>query len=160
MNYSVLYSTCTVTLVGWTRVVSINNSIILQRSSWSSTSVRHYKVNTTRNEWISSNFMWIIHCITCCVFLFQWLITFLFIFFRRETFDHLTSWLEDARQHSSSNMVIMLIGNKRCAVLTYSLAYSFSLSLPHLSWTEYSLSVIIITLCIIYTVCDFQYCIL
>eukprot|EP00298_Acanthocystis_sp_HF-20_P026727 c454_g1_i1.p1 GENE.c454_g1_i1~~c454_g1_i1.p1 ORF type:complete len:218 (-),score=52.97 c454_g1_i1:131-751(-) len=31
---------------------------------------------------------------------------------RRETFNHLTSWLDDARQHSSSNMVIMLIGNK------------------------------------------------
>lgn len=32
---------------------------------------------------------------------------------RRDTFNHLTSWLEDARQHSNSNMVIMLIGNKR-----------------------------------------------
>lgn len=31
---------------------------------------------------------------------------------RRETFDHLSSWLEDARQHASTNMVIMLIGNK------------------------------------------------
>lgn len=31
---------------------------------------------------------------------------------RRDTFEHLTTWLEDARQHSSSNMVIMLIGNK------------------------------------------------
>ncbi|KAM4708539.1 ras-related protein Rab-2B [Discoglossus pictus] len=31
---------------------------------------------------------------------------------RRETFDHLTAWLEDARQHSSSNMVIILVGNK------------------------------------------------
>lgn len=31
---------------------------------------------------------------------------------RRETFNHLLNWLEDARQHSSSNMVIMLIGNK------------------------------------------------
>ncbi|XP_022651518.1 ras-related protein Rab-2A [Varroa jacobsoni] len=31
---------------------------------------------------------------------------------RRDTFDHLTTWLEDARQHSNSNMVIMLIGNK------------------------------------------------
>eukprot|EP01103_Thecamoeba_quadrilineata_P008733 TRINITY_DN18463_c0_g1_i1.p1 TRINITY_DN18463_c0_g1~~TRINITY_DN18463_c0_g1_i1.p1 ORF type:complete len:212 (-),score=49.24 TRINITY_DN18463_c0_g1_i1:111-746(-) len=30
---------------------------------------------------------------------------------RRETFTHLTSWLEDARQHSSE-MTIMLIGNK------------------------------------------------
>ena len=31
---------------------------------------------------------------------------------RRETFNHLTSWLDDARQHSNSNMTIMLIGNK------------------------------------------------
>lgn len=33
---------------------------------------------------------------------------------RRETFSHLSTWLDDARQHSSSNMVIMLIGNKTC----------------------------------------------
>eukprot|EP00249_Psilotum_nudum_P007026 c20256_g1_i2 orf=362-1003(-) len=31
---------------------------------------------------------------------------------RRETFNHLASWLEDARQHATANMVIMLIGNK------------------------------------------------
>ncbi|XP_061444125.1 ras-related protein Rab-2B isoform X1 [Rhineura floridana] len=31
---------------------------------------------------------------------------------RRETFNHLYSWLENARQHASSPMVIMLIGNK------------------------------------------------
>jgi Ras-related protein Rab-2A len=31
---------------------------------------------------------------------------------RRDTFNHLTTWLEDARQHSNSNMVITLIGNK------------------------------------------------
>lgn len=31
---------------------------------------------------------------------------------RRETFDHLTSWLEDARQHANPTMTIMLIGNK------------------------------------------------
>merc|ERR1712241_600350 len=31
---------------------------------------------------------------------------------RRETFQHLSRWLEEARQHSNSNMVIMLIGNK------------------------------------------------
>ncbi|XP_057573593.1 ras-related protein Rab-2A-like [Hippopotamus amphibius kiboko] len=31
---------------------------------------------------------------------------------RRDTSNHLTTWLEDAHQHSSSNMVIMLIGNK------------------------------------------------
>lgn len=31
---------------------------------------------------------------------------------RRETFDHLLSWLEDAREHANPNMTIMLIGNK------------------------------------------------
>jgi len=31
---------------------------------------------------------------------------------RRDTFNHLTCWLEDARQHSNTNMTIMLIGNK------------------------------------------------
>eukprot|EP01128_Nolandella_sp_AFSM9_P000383 TRINITY_DN10542_c0_g1_i1.p1 TRINITY_DN10542_c0_g1~~TRINITY_DN10542_c0_g1_i1.p1 ORF type:complete len:233 (-),score=55.57 TRINITY_DN10542_c0_g1_i1:235-846(-) len=31
---------------------------------------------------------------------------------RRETFHHLSSWLEDARKHANENMVIMLIGNK------------------------------------------------
>ena len=31
---------------------------------------------------------------------------------RRETFDHLASWLEDARQHANPNMTVMLIGNK------------------------------------------------
>lgn len=31
---------------------------------------------------------------------------------RRETFNHLARWLEEARQNASSNMVIMLIGNK------------------------------------------------
>lgn len=46
---------------------------------------------------------------------FLWSISFVpSSYFRRETFEHLTSWLEDARQHSSANMVIMLIGNKRC----------------------------------------------
>jgi GTPase SAR1 family protein len=32
--------------------------------------------------------------------------------YRRETFNHLATWLEDARQHANSNMTIMLIGNK------------------------------------------------
>jgi Ras-related protein Rab-2A len=30
----------------------------------------------------------------------------------KRTFNHLASWLEDARQHANSNMTIMLIGNK------------------------------------------------
>lgn len=32
--------------------------------------------------------------------------------FRRETFNHLAGWLEDARQHANPNMTIMLVGNK------------------------------------------------
>ena len=31
---------------------------------------------------------------------------------RRETFTQLTKWLAEARENGSSNMVIMLIGNK------------------------------------------------
>merc|ERR1712211_6002 len=31
---------------------------------------------------------------------------------RRDTFTHLTRWLEEARQNANANMVIMLIGNK------------------------------------------------
>ena len=46
---------------------------------------------------------------------------------RRDTFNHLTTWLEDARQHSSSNMVIMLIGNKRYLLLYSKLFLAFLL---------------------------------
>ena len=31
---------------------------------------------------------------------------------RRDTFQHLTRWLEEAKQHAQENMVILLIGNK------------------------------------------------
>ena len=31
---------------------------------------------------------------------------------RRETFNHLESWLDDARKHANRNMTFMLIGNK------------------------------------------------
>jgi Ras-related protein Rab-2A len=31
---------------------------------------------------------------------------------RRDTFNHLASWLEDAREHCNKDMTIMLIGNK------------------------------------------------
>jgi len=43
--------------------------------------------------------------------MFKIIVHFHFIF-RRETFNHLASWLEDARQHANANMSIMLIGNK------------------------------------------------
>mmetsp|Transcript_25145 Transcript_25145/g.40327 ORF Transcript_25145/g.40327 Transcript_25145/m.40327 type:complete len:222 (+) Transcript_25145:108-773(+) len=42
---------------------------------------------------------------------------------RRETFNHLASWLEDARQHANPNMTIMLIGNK--SDITHRRAVSF-----------------------------------
>lgn len=31
---------------------------------------------------------------------------------RKDTFDHILSWLEDARAHSNSDMSIILVGNK------------------------------------------------
>lgn len=31
---------------------------------------------------------------------------------RRETFDHLVTWLDDCRKYASNNIVIILIGNK------------------------------------------------
>ncbi|KAI3636517.1 hypothetical protein MIR68_005462 [Amoeboaphelidium protococcarum] len=37
---------------------------------------------------------------------------------RRDTFSHLTSWLEDARNNGSPNMAIILIGNKLDLVTT------------------------------------------
>jgi Ras-related protein Rab-2A len=42
----------------------------------------------------------------------QLLIFFVTQNFSRETFNHLTRWLEEARSNANSNMVIMLIGNK------------------------------------------------
>lgn len=60
---------------------------------------------------------------------------------RRETFNHLTTWLDDARQHSNSNMVIMLIGNKRLEYLhiiivstSISLNFSFAISYRPISF--------------------------
>ena len=31
---------------------------------------------------------------------------------RRETYDHVTKWLEEVKQNSSKNIVLILIGNK------------------------------------------------
>ena len=52
----------------------------------------------------------------------MWLVSCLSHPCRRETFNHLASWLEDARQHANPNMTIMLIGNK--SDLTASLPHS------------------------------------
>lgn len=35
-----------------------------------------------------------------------------YIVVRRETFNHLTKWLEEVRQNGNPDMTIMLIGNK------------------------------------------------
>lgn len=42
---------------------------------------------------------------------------------RRETFNHLASWLEDARQHANPNMTIMLIGNKSDLTVRFALGH-------------------------------------
>lgn len=34
------------------------------------------------------------------------------LFYRRDTFNHLTRWLEEVRQNGNPDMTIMLIGNK------------------------------------------------
>lgn len=47
---------------------------------------------------------------------------------RRETFNHLASWLEDARQHANPNMTIMLIGNKSDLTVSFP-HYSFYLAI-------------------------------
>jgi len=31
---------------------------------------------------------------------------------KRESFEHLAQWIEDARQHGNEHMTIMLVGNK------------------------------------------------
>lgn len=48
----------------------------------------------------------------CVLVYFQLKYVLSFLIIRRETFNHLASWLEDARQHANPNMTIMLIGNK------------------------------------------------
>ena len=68
-------------------VFPIDHSLVLSRCCWSIARLRHHQVHTK---------LTVLYVVT----------------FRRDTFNHLTSWLEDARQHSNSNMVIMLIGNK------------------------------------------------
>jgi hypothetical protein len=71
--------------------------------------------------------------LTKCIYLLFFLLPFYFVQFRsitrsyyrgaagallvydvtrRETFEHVLSWLEDCRSHSSTDMVIMLVGNK------------------------------------------------
>jgi Ras-related protein Rab-2A len=69
------------------RIISINYTIILSRSAWSTVSLRYYKV-------IWNNFASLLKHL------------------RRETFNHLKGWLAEVREHSNKEMVIMLIGNK------------------------------------------------
>lgn len=72
---------------------------------------------------------------------------------RRETFNHLASWLEDARQHANPNMTIMLIGNKNdlnvslsascllicCLSASFASCFHFYLHL-YLSWGAHVLA--------------------
>ncbi len=78
--------------LGWTRKFSLNNSFVLSWCSWCSACLWHNTVKILRKKQFFGRKILSLN--------------------RRHTFNHLTSWLEDARQHSNSNMVIMLIGNK------------------------------------------------
>lgn len=101
--------------------VTLCNSLIWQLLSGSLNKWRLISVEEIYIMWISSAIQYkFIHALSN---------------FRRDTFNHLTTWLEDARQHSNSNMVIMLIGNKRLANLL--IFYFFrmnSKTLEHTSW--------------------------
>ena len=52
---------------------------------------------------------------------------------RRETFNHLASWLEDARQHANPNMTIMLIGNKSDLTVRANLLQTWPALVWHIS---------------------------
>ena len=121
---------------GWARILPFYHPFLLQGSSRSTAGVWHHKVS--QSWWAGgrlfsifsksecyrrmASYFWFTH-VAFLIFPYIWNffgtlkwasdpLSKLFCC-RRETFNHLTSWLEDARQHSSSNMVIMLIGNKR-----------------------------------------------
>jgi Ras family len=59
---------------------------------------------------------------------------------RRETFNHLASWLEDARQHANPNMTIMLIGNKSDLTVRQPGLFS-ALGTPGKAWCELGVEV-------------------
>lgn len=66
---------------------------------------------------INTNFSWVSLLLVCASPLlypadYSIVCSSSFLCIRRETFNHLASWLEDARQHANPNMTIMLIGNK------------------------------------------------
>lgn len=64
--------------------------------------------------WLWKFLLLLVECIEvyCLLYLILKIMYTTFSKFRRETFNHLASWLEDARQHANANMTIMLIGNK------------------------------------------------
>jgi len=75
------------------RTISINNNPV-KLQIWDTTGQERFR-SITRSYYRKAACVLLVYDIT-----------------RRETFDHLATWLEDARQHASSDMIIMLIGNK------------------------------------------------
>ncbi len=90
--------------LGWSRVFSLHYTVLLSRGCRSAARLWHHQVGgNQRGSGGSGRKIWEqVFWVTS-----QWLLTS-----RRETFNHLASWLEDARQHANPNMTIMLIGNK------------------------------------------------
>ena len=77
-------------------------TFLTQRSSWSSACLRHHAERHFQPLGEESIYLGNGHTYLCT-----------FTFFCLTPRSTQTTWLEDARQHSNSNMVIMLIGNKR-----------------------------------------------
>lgn len=90
------------TWAGRSRILQIHHKILLQRCCWCPACLRYHQVPT-----------FVFYSYSCYyLFIFKSNLIIDSILHRRETFNHLASWLEDARQHANANMTIMLIGNK------------------------------------------------
>ena len=166
-KFSLSYGTCIVcnvtALVGWSGVISVNNSLILQRSSWSSTSIRHYKVNTLlemsefTTKSCSFHFMLVVYISVSIVYI--WCL------YSDERL--LTTWRHGWKMPDSTPALTWSLCSlgTRGVFLSPSLVailanhtYSFSPSLPLSSFANQAKSVIMITPCIISTVCsNFQF---
>ncbi|KAH6756800.1 RAB GTPase-like protein B1C [Perilla frutescens var. hirtella] len=84
---------CTVGVEFGSSMITIDNKLIKLRI-WDTAGVEHFR-SITRSYYRGAIGALLVYDIT-----------------RRETFNHLGSWLEDVRNHANRNMSIMLIGNK------------------------------------------------